>query len=174
MRLPRRISVFHVLLALTIFAIAREASAQGFTQDVWNEYSKSRGLFTPHVNDCTSTEVFVQMGPGTLGICMEKSLRGSLTYLNARKACSDDGMRLPEPYEYQYACYNPPAGLNNILGTYQFITNSVSVAYLAANNSWYTVIGGISNSDCTAISVDYTYGTQGSGSVPSRAFRCVR
>lgn len=64
-------------------------------------------LFTPHTNDCnSSTESFIPTSGANYWFCIEKNERTSSTFYNARQTCMSVWKRLPEPWEYMYACFN--------------------------------------------------------------------
>jgi hypothetical protein len=109
------------LVCLMVFA--REVAADGWGHDMWTEYFEHKGLFTPHENNCASSESFVSMGPGTaIGFCIEKNQRTAAEWEVARNTCAANGLRLAEPAEWKYACNNG-SGLNNMTDDWEWVGN---------------------------------------------------
>lgn len=121
--------------ALVLLGLSPGSYCSG--EDMWSNPSESK-LYSPHVNNCDTTEVFIRVGGGDLGYCIEKTERATpLQWEDARQACAQDGKRLPEPAEYIYACDNPPSGLINMTGNWEHIGNKST---LFKDNSGITVM----------------------------------
>ncbi|MCO6438148.1 MAG: hypothetical protein J5J06_13725 [Phycisphaerae bacterium] len=106
---------FRVVIGVAAVMIGLAGHAKA---DMWDAWAHNAGLNSPHVDNCdSSTEVFISVGGGDLGFCMEKDDRGSAVYWEiARQNCAVDGKRLPSPAEYLVACDSPPTGLVNLSG----------------------------------------------------------
>jgi hypothetical protein len=71
---------------------------------------------SPNGGDCA---------PGDLGWFIEKYEREAECWHVAKAACLKDGMRLPEPFEYQVSCDNGTAfGLSAMAGNYEWASNT--------------------------------------------------
>jgi hypothetical protein len=74
------------------------------SQDAWTAQLSFNKLH----RSCAAGEILVAIN-GAMGICMESTLRDGgapAIFEVARKTCIEDGKRLPEPFEYKYACQN--------------------------------------------------------------------
>jgi len=145
-------------------------------------YMNTNNMFTPHVNDCGS-DAFVPLFSGaTVGFCMERDERPSHNWQTAVRTCLAAGKRLPEVWEFVYACENADVfGLNDMVINAEFASNFPqlqSYSYQGGSGDIYTVKGdfipraGYDNS-CHKI----TLGTVGEELTPtstSSYFRCVR
>lgn len=112
------------LFALLILAGSLPARAQA-TNDMWSALASATGAFSPHTNYCSTTEVFIPVGAGNLGYCIEKTERAAVPWVTAKQECAKDGKRLPEPAEWQQACKtNPEGALVNMTNDWEFASNS--------------------------------------------------
>lgn len=136
--ISRLLSVLTVMTFL--IAASTDANAQnprrgycvgvaGQGTDMWTQAMSGLRLFTPHRDDCNATtEVFVKVYENTnnvdFGFCIENDERsgGTVQWEDARKACLDDGIRLPEPGEYKYVC-DSIAGVNNMTDDWEWVSN---------------------------------------------------
>jgi hypothetical protein len=159
---------------IVLSLLVRQSLCYALTgEDMWVQEERNEGLFTPHINFCDSTEVFVAIATGSSrGFCIEKDERAAAAYKDARQTCVAAGKRLVEPVEWEYACENPPAGLIHMTDNWEWTGNSPSydIGGGAANNVLYGVLmgnGGCNITEATSIA------TAG-GSEDSRNFRCAR
>lgn len=140
--------------------------------DMWTQYAIHTGLFTPHTDTCGSTEVFVAVGGGSLGFCIEKDERTAAYWDAAKETCAAAGKRLPEIAEFKYACSNPPTGLNDMTGNYEWASNTPSVYHPGSN--WGVTVASIGGSACHDMASHFVGRYSPSVSQDSIAFRCVR
>lgn len=147
------------------------AHAQGVGADSVTRWMEQRGLFTPHTDDCTSSESFIPTVGSTLGFCMENAERSAAPFLDARKACVDAGKRLPEPTEFAQACSTVGTNLANMTNNaWEWASNFTIPYYYAPNHGVAAALMGGNGCD---------QGTAGwlanaGGGALSTAFRCVR
>lgn len=107
---------------------------------MWQGYAQNLGLFTPHINNCSTSEVFIPIGGSSLGFCIEQSPRPSVEYVDAREICATVGKRLPSIAEWKFACKYPPSGLTNMTGSgewastldYHMYSNNMAVQNINA------------------------------------------
>lgn len=133
---------------------------------------QAQGLFTPHIDNCTASESFIQMGPGSnLGFCIENDQRSGAYFEVARQTCVAAGKRLPESVEFKYACLNAPGGLNDMTGDYEWATN-FPVPIYGESPSYHLIVGQIiGGSGCTYSGIAAIVNATGTHhSVP---YRCV-
>lgn len=161
--------------AIILCSVLSSAAYAQSQDDMWLAQARNRGLFSPHANYCdSSTEVFVAVG-GTLdGFCMDKNERSAANWSIAREGCAQDGKRLPEPMEFQFACNNPPSGLINMTNNKEWVSNTtftfhyyagtVNVANIAAPVAGN---GGCYFGNWDTIAPDH-------GVPVAHAYRCVR
>lgn len=141
--------------------------------DMWSEMFAQQGLFIPHRDFCdSSTEVFVAIGEtANRGFCIEKSERTATTWVEARQDCSEDGKRLPEVAEFQYACNNA-TGLSDMTDDREFASNFPSVLNFSTGTGG-TVVPVVGNGGCDRGTWSFVaWGT--SPYIESNAYRCVR
>ena len=109
--------------------------------------------------------------PGDLGWIIERFERGSAaTWTTARMECLKNGMRLPEPFEWQFACINSGEfAISDTTDNHEWASNSTNA--LATSVGWVfaSVMGNGSCSHGTFQSVASTNGTSN-----VHAYRCVR
>ena len=66
--------------------------------------------------------------PGDIGWIIEKNERPAESWVNARMACLLAGMRLPEPFEFQYSCVSAGGlGLADLADDSEWSSNEASV-----------------------------------------------
>jgi hypothetical protein len=165
-----------LLLMGCIVGMPRFAHAQAASgTDMWTGEQERYGLYTPHGNNCNTTnEVFVAMGQtsGSKGFCMDKDLTTPAdTWENARQTCAAaaPGKRLPEPAEFKYACNNPPTGLVHMSDTWQWATNYPTTQYNSTSNQVLALTMG--NGGCDYSTSDTV--SDATGHQATWKFRCV-
>jgi hypothetical protein len=161
-----------LLFTIAICTFQSHASAQS-ALDMWTQLAEKQGLFSPHADTCdSSTESYITIGNGTLGFCMENSIRTAAIWTVAKQTCAAAGKRLPEPAEFKYACDNAGSySLSNMTGAYEWISNTTAIfEYYSGGTYQATSVAG--NSSCS----DSTWGqVMGSAGTPnSLGYRCVR
>lgn len=158
---------------LVLSSLAFCANAQVFGGDNVTAELNASGLFMPHLNNCASTEVFLSSGSASnKGFCLEKDERSAQAWEDARQTCVGLGMRLPEAAEFKIACQAAPAGLNNITGNWEWVTNFNYQMVDTSNNTYITAtVAGNTNciSGNSGVVTSSTSGSEG-----SYAFRCAR
>jgi hypothetical protein len=148
--------------------------AQAQTTDMWQMLADKQGLFSPHANNCSSTEVYVTIGGGVSGFCMEKDERSADYWENAKETCASVGKRLPEPAEFKYACKNPPTGLIHMTNNYEWVSNAANwFHYYDGGNSDGIFAATLGNGSCANGQWGNVVETVGGGREDSNAFRCV-
>lgn len=108
--------------------------------------------------------------PGDIGFVIEQNERGSGHWEDAKAGCLKDGMRLPEIFEYKFACDNAASlGLNTMTDDWEWASNIGLPIYATT----YGVIAAVAgNSGCgygNWGAVAKTDGTQYTG-----VYRCVK
>jgi len=140
---------------------------------MWTGSFETQALFKPHIDNCTSSEVFIPMGLSVdLGFCIEKAERSAAEFNVARQTCAALGMRLPETVEWTQACLKAPSGLVDMTGDWKWSSNftfGISDA-TAGGNGLHVMVSGYNN--CRHSVVGEVFG--GTASAYSYAFRCVR
>lgn len=159
----------YVFVSLFLVVVSNLALADGgFGRDIWTGYIDQKGLWTPHPDDCSSSETFIASGPGSLGFCIEDDERSALAYQDARKTCTDLGKRLPEPNEFKFACLAAPSGLNDMSNNWEWSSNYVRQELNASyGGHWVSLMG---YGGCK----ENAMGRWGTASEETWAFRCVR
>jgi hypothetical protein len=158
-----------LVMASLGFRTENVAFAQS-ANDSWTQLAEKMGTFSPHANNCSSTEVYVSIGGGTAGFCMEKDQRTATTWGSAKETCAAAGGRLPEPAEFQWACYNPPAGLIHMTNDWEWASNH-STLFLTPSSGYELTAPIMGNAGC-----NNSWGawiSDGSGHIGSVAYRCV-
>lgn len=65
--------------------------------------------------------------PGDIGWVIERNQRPIELWVDARVVCLLEGMRLPEPFEFQFSCRNAATfGLNSMTGDWEWSSNSAA------------------------------------------------
>lgn len=175
-------TVFAALLATTLSALIGAAqstelsanySAPAVGADMWTGYMGRNGYFVPHYDDCDPAgEAFVAVAPDGKGFCMEKSERSSTTWEEARNACMQLGMRLPEAGEYKFACKRAATlGLSAMTGAMEWSSN------FAVPETWGSSFSGsvaqvAGRHGCGTVGWDWV--GRGDGQEVSHPYRCVR
>lgn len=162
-------------IAFLTFSFASAVQAQTVHGDMWTQQAEKSGLFSPHPNFCSSTEVFVTVDGGMLGYCIEKNERSAAVWVTAKNTCMGVGKRLPEPAEFQYACKNPPSGLVDMTGNGEWVSNSAIPLSYAAGGLDTVAVPHMGYNSCYRGGfgiIASNYST--SGSEDSLAYRCVR
>lgn len=59
--------------------------------DMGEGFARNAGLYTPHVDNCDSSEVCISVGGGDLGYCIEEDERAALQWKDAQHACVAEG-----------------------------------------------------------------------------------
>lgn len=159
-----------LLTLLGVLLATRSALAGGWGQDMWTEYFEHKGLYTPHENNCGGSESFISMGPGTsLGFCLEQSQRTAAHWEAARNTCAANGMRLPEPAEWKYACDNG-SGLSDMTDDWEWVGN---YAFTMDSNDTYTGTKAAMAGDGGCNYGSYANVAPGNGNLNSLTFRCL-
>lgn len=162
------------LFAFVCFATAGASHAQGVGPgDMWTQYAEKTGLFSPHEDHCATTEVFVAVGGGVLGFCIEKGERSAVTWEDAKEVCASLGKRLPEVAEFKYACSHPPTGLTNMTGNYEWASNS-SIVLNDSSVRWGVVAPVFGGSACNDAGWGWIGRVIPSAYSDSIAYRCVK
>lgn len=173
--------VFTTLMTLSLAApigtaqateLSADYSAPGVGSDMWTGYMARNGMFVPHYDDCdTATEAFVQVAPDGKGFCMEINERASAFWEDARHDCLDEGMRLPEPAEFRYACRRAATlGLNNMSNAGPEWASNFAQAM--ATNSYGVGVPFLGSNSCNHGSFGtVAWSTQ---AISSNPYRCVR
>jgi hypothetical protein len=159
------------IIAMCVFQ--KHASAQAAI-DMWTELAEKQGLFSPHTDTCdSSTESYITIGNGSLGFCMENSLRTAATWTNAKQTCASVGKRLPEPAEYKYACDNAGSySLSNMTGGWEWASNVPSQAFFSTSDfGTFAPIVGYTNCGSGAFGEIMSWTGSSAASV---GYRCVR
>ena len=108
--------------------------------------------------------------PGDVGYIIEQNERTADYWEQAKKTCLENGMRLPEPFEYKVSCVDAATfGLSSMTGNWEWSSNFALPMYTTYNGVASAVMG---NLGC-----DYAYwGWVGysTGHQTSYAFRCAK
>jgi hypothetical protein len=169
----KRAMVSGLFVASVICLGLTHASAQAAI-DMWTELAEKQGLFSPHVDTCdSSTESYITIGNGTLGFCMENSLRTAATWTVAKQTCAAAGKRLPEPAEFKYACDNAGSySLSNMTGAWEWASNVPSQAFFSTSDfGTFAPIVGYTNCGSGAFGEIMSWTGSSTASV---GYRCVR
>ena len=167
----KRLLTFGALFLGLLFTI-QKAEAQ---HDMWDALSRNSGLYSPHINNCDSTtEVFLSVGAGNVGFCLEKDDRNAnIHWEDARQTCANDGKRLPTVAEYVYSCDTAPSGLVNMSGD-DFEWLEAPPMLLSNALTALVVVPAAGGTSCN----DMTWGDMGvhtpGGGHDSASFRCLR
>ena len=164
-----------LLLLWCVLAVPMSSQAEGVAMgsDMWTRAFEQWGLFNPHANHCdSSTEVFIAVGGGDTGFCMEKSERTADSWDLARETCASVKKRLPEPGEYKIACRFSPSGLANMTDDNEWASNFSSPG-AHASNSYGLVVPVIGNGHCYDGGFMYSVRSDFSNDYTA-PFRCVR
>lgn len=176
-------------LALTLLiglAAATDANAQdprrgygvgvaGQGTDMITQAMSGLRLFTPHRDNCNATtEVFVKVYENSnsidFGFCIDKDEHadGTVTWEPARRACLDEGKRLPEPGEFLLALNTVSASLSNTGEDHEWSSNFFSTGNNNAGSNIH--VPGLQSTTKAG------YGYLGTATVgpTSLPFRCVR
>lgn len=108
--------------------------------------------------------------PGDVGYVIEQNERSSNYWEQAKSDCLEDGMRLPEPFEYKVACVDAATlGLSSMTGNWEWSSNSALAMYDPNRGLAATILG---HSGCAYAAWDWIgYGTGAQGTTP---YRCVK
>lgn len=83
--------------------------------------------------------------PGDVGFIIESNEREAQSWQEARTICTEDGMRLPEPFEWQLACHNAKTwSINKIVGNWEWASNVVYPLNVMNNMGMVSAIFGFS------------------------------
>ena len=167
-----------LIAVVTLPTLAMKAHAQsGGPGDMWTAYAEKIGAASPHVNYCNSSEVFVAIGGGSLGFCMDKDQSASAAeWTDAKDTCAASGKRLPEPAEFKFACQNPPSGLVNMTSDPEWASNSSTVIhfYNGSTNLERIVVPLMGNGSCYNGDQADTANSSNTSANTSFKYRCVR
>ena len=161
------------LLVVSAFAMNSSLALAQSSNDMWTALAKNTGAFDPHPNFCSATEVFIPVGAGNLGYCIEKNERAAAVWVTAKQDCAKDGKRLPEPAEWQQACKTNPGGLlTNMTNNWEFATNTpIGLQYTNGIADLEIVVMGLGG--CTFHNLSVAARNAG-GVEESHEYRCVR
>lgn len=146
------------------------------TRDVWTELAAKTGSFAPHADNCDSSEVYVAIGGGILGYCIEKDQRASAFWENAKETCASVGKRLPEPAEWIFACKSAPSGLVNMTNGWEWSSNNSYGFIIPANHQTHIVVTLLGYSTCSSAAMGNIASNESgsAGTSASYPYRCVR
>lgn len=112
--------------------------------------------------------------PGDIGWIIERFERDSgmaVAWTSARADCLLDGMRLPEPFEWQFSCNGAALfALDSMIGNYEWASNSTYLDTVPNNVAVATPIFGLSS--CSGASRGIVGNTV--SSLGQQRLRCVR
>jgi hypothetical protein len=149
--------------------IGKGSSALGSA--IFTAYEDSLGMFTPHANNCASTEAFVPLFTScTVGYCIEKNVRAQKYWTDAIRTCLAVGKRLPEPFEWQVGCDNKVAlGLVGMGAQWEWASNFAVPMYNGSDRG--VGAAGFGSGGCNFAAWDWL-GSDPGDRYPN-AFRCV-
>ncbi len=119
--------------------------------------------------------------PGDIGFIIEQNenerinstgAKGPDYWEEAKVACLKDGMRLPEPFEFKYACVNDAKlglGLNSMTSNWEWASNFVLPIYYGYGGLGVAVMG---DGSCSNSSWDWI--SRADGIQLSDSFRCAK
>lgn len=153
--------------------LAANYSAPASGTDMWTGYMGRSGLFVPHYDDCdTVSEAFVSVSPDGKGFCIEASSRPAAVWEEARHACMQVGMRLPEVAEFKFACKQAGTlGLSGMTDGWEWVSNYASPVDTGTAYGSGSTVGG--NGGCGKLSWTWV-GRNYDGVEAAIAYRCVR
>ncbi len=171
-----------------VFLVVHDADAQSLRRgfgvgvpsmgtDMWTQAMGGLRLFTPHRDNCDSTEVFIEVytdgNSVQFGFCFDKDEHsaGALEFEDARQTCLDEGKRLPEPVEFKFVCQAAPTGVNNLTDDREWASNFAEAEPANTTTNVGVVVPAASTS-CVA-SAHYSV-TRSDSFSHTAAFRCVR
>lgn len=109
--------------------------------------------------------------PGDLGWVIERNQRTAVFWEEARVVCLLIGMRLPEPFEFQYSCREAgDYGLNSMTGDWEWASNGAAPIQISSTHGLGVVRAGLSS--CNSAGAGWV-GTSTQVS-DTGAFRCLR
>ncbi len=128
-------------------------------------YDKHDGSSTTQGGNCV---------PGDRGYVIEKNRR-SASFIEAKATCTSNDMRLPEPFEWQYACsHKNEANIGDILDSgYEWASNIPSMEVVQYNR-YFTGAPVIGNGTCYLSYYGVITADNGGGYPWQYAYRCVR
>jgi len=92
--------------------------------------------------------------------------------MTAKQDCAEDGKRLPEASEWQYACKNNPGGaINNMTDDWEYVSNTAFAETIGSTIDIETMMMG--NGSCIYGNVHVVARNTG-GEDSNRVYRCVR
>lgn len=111
--------------------------------------------------------------PGDLGWIIERFERDGGTPTNwttARMECLKNGMRLPEPFEWQFACDNSGEfAISDMTDNFELASNTTRAGFTSVNFLYAPLLGNGTCSHVSVAPVGNSNGLRGDGS-----YRCVR
>ena len=117
-----------------------------------------------------STNGGTNCNPGDVGYIIEANERAARHWEQAKETCLQNGMRLPEPFEYKLSCdYAGTFGLSAMTGNYEWASNFALPMYYTNAGVGAAVMGHFGCSDASW----YWVGRDG-GYQDSYAFRCAK
>ena len=121
-----------------------------------------------------STNTAINCQPGDVGFIIEANERSNLLWENAKAACLQDNMRLPEVFEFKYSCNNAGVfGLTAMTNNFEWVSNSALPVYVQLLNSKHGVgVPTMGNTFCYRAEIAWV--GRHSSNIVSHAFRCTR
>ena len=108
--------------------------------------------------------------PGDVGYVIEQQERTTEFWEQAKKTCLEDGMRLPEPFEWKVSCVDSATfGLSSMTGNWEWTSNFALPMY---NSNGGIASGIIGESSCSTAT--WTWVGRGDGAQVSHNYRCVK
>lgn len=160
----------------TIYNITNTTSTTttvvGAGTDMWTGLMGKSELFTPHQNTCDpATESFVEIMVG-IGYCIEIYQHPAEEWEYARDTCLQEGKRLPEVAEFQFACEQSALlGLNNMTDDLEWSSNFYTATGSEKTSPLMVPVAGLGGCNTGIYSA---IATQGGTPPLSRTFHCVR
>ena len=111
--------------------------------------------------------------PGDTGWIIERFVRTTATWTAAKAQCLMDGLRLPEPFEWQFSCDNAAEfALVGMTDAFEWSSNTASSQFITSSlgSVYASVMGGGSCARAGIAGLGLT-SSDGRGSFP---YRCVR
>jgi len=188
-------AAFGIIIAFFIISSQGSVQAQGVGQgqgqggvvgaslaapavgtDMWTGVMGQQEYFLPHPDNCDfATEAFIQILPTGEGYCMERDQRPSEHWERARHTCLQEGKRLPEVAEFQFACDDAATyGLNGMTNDLEWASNFSVITGSSSSSFMYVPVAGRSQiSHCDGVGQKRIGSTSQQIAATSQPFRCV-
>ena len=138
----------------------------------YSEVCFKQGQVLSDIHTVSESTMGGQCLPGDVGWVIERDERASSSWAEAMAACLVVGMRLPEPFEYQYSCLNEMSfGLNAMLNGREWSSNSTFAVNLSSLSGIAAL--GMGSGSCSDGATPWIARSDSSGIAPT-PFRCVR